>query len=302
MSPAPRSGEPDLLILKVGGGLFSDKRRDRHLDLDAVAGFARLVADLAARAPGRLILVSGGGSYGHGAVRGAAPDAPWDSLRLTHANAELRWVWTTALRDAGATAFPVQFAAVAVLRPDGRPVLTGESVRRVLDIGALPVLTGDCLPTAEGSLAVVGSDHVPAALLPLARGPVRIAILTDVDGVLDNGRPVPWIDPDRPDPVRDVLRAAPAWDTTGAMSGKLRGLLDCAQRGAECLILRGDPTVGDLRHLLLPTSQWPAGRLHTRIACRPDPVDARSGRVHGPGAPAVMPGSPPRGAGNAAAP
>ncbi|MET9736276.1 hypothetical protein ABZZ79_38345 [Streptomyces sp. NPDC006458] len=276
MNPAPSSGEPGLLILKVGGGLFSDKRRDRHIDLDAVAGFARLVADLAARAPSRLILVSGGGSYGHGAVRAAATDAPWDALRLTHANAELRWVWTTALRDAGATAFPIQFAAVAVLGQDGRPVLCGDSVRRVLDIGAVPVLTGDCLPTAEGSLAVVGSDHVPAALLPLARGPVRIAMLTDVDGVLDNGRPVPWIDPDRADTVRDVLQDAPGWDTTGAMSGKLRGLLDCARLGAECLILRGDTTVADLRYLLLPTSQWPAGSLHTRIACRSDSLEARS--------------------------
>ncbi|PZT77255.1 MULTISPECIES: amino acid kinase family protein [unclassified Streptomyces] len=256
---------PALLILKIGGGLFSVKSRDHDIDHDAVAGYARQVADLAAAAPGRVVLVSGGGSYGHGAVRHLDPEDPWAALPLTGANAELRWIWTTALRRAGALAFPVQLAAAAVLEEDGAVVGVG-SLPRLLATGALPVLTGDCLLHPDGSLRVVGSDHVPAALLGLSAGPVRVAMLTDVEGVLDDGRTIPWIDPREAGPARDALRVAPEWDTTGAMAGKLDAVLACARRGAECLILRGDPDQPDLRHLLRPVSDWPAELRHTRIA------------------------------------
>ncbi|MER8235567.1 hypothetical protein [Streptomyces sp. NPDC094049] len=259
------SDPPAFLILKVGGGLFSDKSRDHDIDHDAVAGYARQVADLAAAAPGRLVMVSGGGSYGHGAVRDLDPDDPWAALPLTGANAELRWIWTTALHRAGARAFPVQLAAAAVLR-HGEAAVDTDSLRRLLATGALPVLTGDCLPHPDGSLRVVGSDRVPSALLGLSAGPARVAMLTDVDGVLDDGRTIPWIDPRSADSARASLRAAPDWDTTGAMSGKLDAALDCARRGAECLILRGDPDRPDLRHLLRPVPQWPPGLRYTRIA------------------------------------
>ncbi|MEV0785337.1 hypothetical protein AB0I52_20685 [Streptomyces sp. NPDC050423] len=256
---------PTFLILKIGGGLFSVKSRDHDIDHDAVAGYARQVADLAAAAPGRMVLVSGGGSYGHGAVRHLDPEDPWAALPLTGANAELRWIWTTALHRAGALAFPVQLAAAAVLEEGGAVVGVG-SLQRLLATGALPVLTGDCLPHPDGSLRVVGSDHVPSALLGLSAGPVRVAMLTDVDGVLDDGRTIPWIDPRATGPAREALRVAPDWDTTGAMAGKLDAVLDCARRGAECLILRGDPDQPDLRHLLRPVSNWPAELRHTRIA------------------------------------
>ncbi|MFF5970025.1 hypothetical protein ACFY7C_00715 [Streptomyces sp. NPDC012769] len=253
----PTPDGPRLLVLKIGGSLFSDKRRDRHLDAEAVRHYARVAAELHRAAPGRVVLVSGGGSYGHGAVRDLDPADPFAALPLTGANAELRWAWTEALRGAGVPAFPVQFAATAVLGADGAPALCGEAVPRLLAAGILPVLSGDCLPTPDGRLVVVGSDLVPGALIGLAPEATRIVMLTDVDGVMDGSTVVWHLTPATAGAALGVLREAPRWDTTGSMVGKLTALLAHASGGAECVILNGARVGTASRFLLEPLSTWP---------------------------------------------
>ncbi|MFI8828812.1 hypothetical protein [Streptomyces sp. NPDC053431] len=261
----PTPDGPRLLVLKIGGSLFSDKRRDRHLDGAAVRHYARVAAALHRTAPGRVVLVSGGGSYGHGAVRDLDPADPFAALPLTGVNAELRWVWTEALREAGVPAFPVQFAATAVLGADGTPALCGEAVPRLLATGILPVLSGDCLPGHGGRLVVVGSDLVPGALIALAPRATRIVMLTDVDGVMDGPAVVPRLTPATAGSALGVLREAPRWDTTGSMVGKLKALLGHAGDGAECVILNGARAEAAAPFLLEPLSRWPEALPRTTV-------------------------------------
>lgn len=266
----------DLLVLKIGGSLFSDKRLDRHLDPAAVRRYARIAAALHRAAPGRVVLVSGGGAYGHGAVRGLDPSEPFAALALTGANAELRWAWTVALREAGVAAFPVQFAAAAVLGPEGDARLSGEAVARLLAAGVLPVLSGDCLPDRSGRLHVVGSDLVPGALTALAPGATRIVMLTDVDGVMDGETVIPRLTPDGADAGLRALWEAPRWDTTGGMAGKLTAALEHSRKGAECVILHGARIGADPTFLLAPFEEWPRGVPRTVVAAQP-PVSKTAG-------------------------
>ncbi|QZZ33184.1 hypothetical protein [Streptomyces sp. ST1015] len=288
------AGAPDLLVLKVGGSLVSDKRADDGIDADALAGYARQVAGLVRERPGRVVFVAGGGAFGHGAVRELRADDPFTALELTRATFTVKWAWVNALRDAGVAAMPLQVAALAWdRRPAGRVgdadprtvgAGTGEEVeadrtvlRKLLDAGAVPVLSGDCVLAADGRLRILGSDHVPGLLLDAGFGRVRIVTLTNVSGVLADGpagtEVVPFVDPDAPGTAHDLVWESASWDTSDAMHGKLRALTSHARRGGECLIMRGDPDTPTLTHLFAPVAAWPPALPHTLIARR-TPADA----------------------------
>ncbi|MGJ5893348.1 hypothetical protein ACSCBZ_15510 [Streptomyces niveiscabiei] len=285
---------PDLLVLKVGGSLVSDKRADDGIDADSLAGYARQVAGLVRERPGRVVFVAGGGAFGHGAVRELRADDPFTALELTRATFTVKWAWVNALRDAGVAAMPLQVAALAWdRRPAGRVgdadprtvgAGTGEAVeadrtvlRKLLDAGAVPVLSGDCVLAADGRLRILGSDHVPGLLLDAGFGRVRIVTLTNVSGVLADGpagtEVVPFVDPDAPGTAHDLVWESASWDTSDAMHGKLRALTSHARRGGECLIMRGDPDTPTLTHLFAPVAAWPPALPHTLIARR-TPADA----------------------------
>jgi isopentenyl phosphate kinase len=262
---------PQLLALKIGGSLFSDKRSHRHVDERAMCGYARLIAQLNARAGGRLILIVGGGAHAHATVTSADRDDPLAHIALTDANFALLSLWSELLRERGVPAVPLQLAAMGAIDADGLSADT-RPLARWLALGALPVLCGDCLPGPGGELRVVSSDQTPELALSLGLGPVRVVALTDVPGVLTDGPDgtsvLRDIDPDRPERAREALWEPPAWDISQAMGGKLDALLRCARAGAECFIMRGSPDAQSLCFLLEPLERWPSGLVYTRIVRR----------------------------------
>lgn len=265
LAPAPgRTGEPSLLVVKVGGSLLSDKRNTGETDHAAIDEYAGLVADLVAHRPSRVVLVTGGGALCHpvGLRIKAARDDPYAAVALTEPAFRMRWAWTTALRARGVRAVPLQTTSMLNELPDGSTVTETGVVRRLLMEGALPVLSSDCVVTAAGSLRILSSDDVPGVVLDAAvtPGPVRVVALTDVPGIHVEqapGSPVlPYLDPDDLDSVRRLFWTD-AWDATGAMEGKVEALAAHARRGAECIITRGDRGPAGLRHLFAPLDAWP---------------------------------------------
>ncbi|WP_171053121.1 amino acid kinase family protein [Streptomyces marianii] len=267
--PSVPAGEPRTLVVKVGGSLVSDKRTDDHLDAAAVRAYAALVADLVRTFPGRTVFVAGGGALGHGAVRGLDAADGFAALGLTRATFAVKWAWTAAFREAGIRALPLQVTAMCADQPSGA-VADLTVVRRLLAEGVLPVLSGDCILTADGGLRIHGSDHVPGMLVDGSLAPVRIVTLTDVPGILTGtgpGGPVlPWVDPDDPSSAHALVWETAPWDTSDAMRGKVDALAAHARRGAECVITRGDRASASLHHLFAPMDQWPADVPHTLIS------------------------------------
>ncbi|HVW47400.1 MAG TPA: hypothetical protein VHA76_10135 [Solirubrobacterales bacterium] len=256
-----------MLIVKIGGSLFSDKRRSRSVDGVAMRAYARALAALWRAAPGRLAMVSGGGAFGHGAVRDLDPDDPLAALPLTEAVFALKWLWVRELTALGVPAVPLQPAAL-LSRGSHGVELDRTPVARLLAAGHLPVLSGDVLLDADGSLEIVGSDRVAALLAASDRGGVRVALLTDVPGILRDGPGgdvIAEVDPDDPGEAEAAIWATPDWDTSDSMGGKLAAALAVARAGGECLIARGSP---DLVVGLLPAprAEWPPAARCTRVS------------------------------------
>ncbi|GAB3845636.1 isopentenyl phosphate kinase [Micromonospora andamanensis] len=275
-APELAPGEPRLLVIKVGGSLLSDKRHGGATDTKTIDSFAALLDDLVRAYPGRVVLVTGGGSLCHAVgVRVDERADPFSAVGLTEPAFAMKWAWTSALRARGVRAVPLQVAAMTWEDPAGTVVADTAVVRRVLECGALPVLSSDFIVTASGGLRILSSDHVPGIFVGVEFAPVRVAALADVPGILTGptlDSPVlPYLDPD------DVARAEPLfwptgeWDATGAMAGKVAALAEQARRGAECVITKGDPDAVDLRHLFAPLSSWPTSLPRTVLARRQSP-------------------------------
>ncbi|MFC5146852.1 hypothetical protein [Streptomyces aureoversilis] len=275
MTPAAQEiapGEPRTVVIKVGGSLVSDKRSDDHIDHDALRDYAALVAALATARPGRVVFVAGGGALGHGAVRTTDAPGPHALLPLTQATFRVKWAWTQALCAAGVRAMPLQVAALA--REDAGGVRTQTAVpAQLLRSGILPVLSGDCIVTADGSLRIMGSDEVPGVMVAEDFAPVRVVTLTDVPGILTGtGHDSPvlrHVDPDEADPAGALFWPTASWDTSDAMRGKVQALAGHARRGAECVITQGDRRARSLLHLFSPMERWPDDVPHTLISRTP---------------------------------
>jgi isopentenyl phosphate kinase len=269
---------PLLLVLKVGGSLLSDKEAEDGIDPPAFEHYAALVADLATAYPGRLVLVTGGGARCHPVGRriNASAHDPYAAVALTEPAFAMRWEWTTRLRARGVRAVPIQSTALLEQDADGRWTASARIVGRLLAHGALPVLSSDCVLTADGSLRILSSDEVPAVALeigvPAAR--IRVVALTDVPGIIagppGTDRVLPYVDAEDLDAVRPWLWDR-ARDATGAMTGKLEALAAHARRGVPCLITHGRRDAADLRHLMEPLAAWPASLPRTLIALGPRP-------------------------------
>ncbi|WP_158557832.1 amino acid kinase family protein [Spongiactinospora gelatinilytica] len=259
--------------MKIGGSLFSDKSVAGSLDKGRIARFARVISSLHERFPGQVVLITGGGAIGHGALRGIDPADPFAAIGLTKALADVRWAWTQALVGLGVRAFPLQLGAMATLDDDLSFRVRADIVERVLASGALPILSGDSVLDANGNLHGLSSDRVPEFLVRALQTPLRVASFTDVPGIVLGGpggkETLRYVDPMTPQAAYEALWTNSEWDTTGGFKTKVDALIRCAAEGAECFILEGVAQDSEWAYLLSPYSGW-SNKLHcTRIARSP---------------------------------
>lgn len=214
-------------ILKLGGSVVTDKDRRETVDEAAVARAATAIAEAD---PEQLVIVHGGGSFGHPiatdrAVNVEVGTADAADVRAIHETMGrlLRHV-TEELGNAGVPAVPVRPFSAGYRTTDGTVELSTAAVSTMVNEGFVPVLHGDVIATeGEGATIVSGDELVVSLGETLGTG--RIGLCSTVPGVLDeNGDVVSSIE--RYDEVERILGESEATDVTGGMAGKVRALLD----------------------------------------------------------------------------
>ncbi|WP_418286736.1 isopentenyl phosphate kinase [Halorubrum sp. DTA46] len=245
------------VVLKLGGSLITRKDRPETLDETALdAASDAIAAAVSSGAIDRLVLVHGGGSYGHHhasehGVSTTAGTHDADAVTDIHgAMTTLNERVLARLRDRGVPAVPVHPLSLAA-RPDGVDGgldLPLSSTTTLLDEGFVPVLHGDGVATAGGGVTVVSGDEL---VVELAAGldARRVGVCSTVPGVLDaaeGGDVIPVINDF--DAVADALGASDATDVSGGMAAKVRELLALdapayvfGPDGLEPFLRGGDP-------------------------------------------------------------
>ncbi len=200
---------------------------------------------------GKLVIVHGGGSYGHpvayeyGLSEGFKEEEQLRGVVLTRlAMEELNRRVMRALVDAGIRAVSIQTSAVAICNNGEIESLDLTPVKRFLDLGIVPVLYGDLVLDSVRGFCILSGDRI-AVHLSRALGAERAIMAIDKDGIYHGSPGSPGggglLREVNQHNYEDVLgtMGPPEGDVTGGIAGKLMELWRLAEDGTESLVLNG---------------------------------------------------------------
>ena len=218
----------ELTILKLGGSVITDKDSPETVD-DAALGRVLDAIAAAMETDSRLVVVHGGGSFGHvhaaehgvsttdGTTEAAAANAIHGAMK------QLNRVVVDELHDREVPALPVHPLSVAARDDTGVLALPAESTAGLLAEGFVPVLHGDVIAHAGEGVTVLSGDEIVTSLAD-SLGASRVGLCSTVRGVLDAEDAV--IDEITDfEEVAAVLGDSESTDVSGGMAGKVRELL-----------------------------------------------------------------------------
>ena len=220
-------------VLKLGGSVITEKDRAETLDGPALDAAADVIADaLASDAVGRLVIVHGGGSFGHhhaDAHGVSTTDGTTDHVAVTDVHGAMttlnRFV-RSRLHDRDVPAVPVHPLSAASRDADGDLSLPTAQVETLLDEGFVPVLHGDGVAHAGEGVTVLSGDEIVTSLAASVDAD-RVGLCSTVPGVLDaDDDVIPTVESF--DAVADVLGASDTTDVSGGMAAKVQELLALA--------------------------------------------------------------------------
>jgi isopentenyl phosphate kinase len=225
----------EVVFLKLGGSLITDKRMDETARLDVIAQMAAAIAAARAQRPAmQLVVGHGSGSFGHvfgrryGTRQGATTAADWYGFAATgDAAARLNRIVVTALLDAGIPAWSIQ-PGVALRCADGK-IVAGpeETVALALARGVVPVVYGDVALDSVRGCTIASTEEIFERLATHLH-PDRIVLAGEVDGIFTAD---PFADPTAQrraqitpadfDAIASGLGGSHGVDVTGGMRAKV---------------------------------------------------------------------------------
>jgi isopentenyl phosphate kinase len=245
---------PDLILLKLGGSLITEKARPETPRREVVARLAGEIARAARESPCRLIVGHGSGSFGHVAARESGIAEGLRSVgqlpgvsRTQERAAALHRILIEALVEAGA--LPYSIAPSSCLISDaGRPAeLAAGPLLLALDCGLLPVLYGDVVMDRAWGVSICSTEKLFEILVRtlLDHGhTIRRALwLGETDGLYDAaGHTLPRLsssDLAALENAAGAISAPSGTDVTGGMLHRVETALALARLGIPSLLANG---------------------------------------------------------------
>jgi isopentenyl phosphate kinase len=241
----------DIILLKLGGSLITDKARPETPRLEVIVRLAGEIARAARDLPCRLIVGHGSGSFGHVAARQSGIAAGLHSAeqlpgvsRTQERAAALHRLVIAALVEAGALPFSIAPSS-CVVSEAGRPAaFAAEPLLLALDRGLLPVLYGDVVTDRAWGISICSTERlfeILAHTLSEQGRTVRRALwLGETDGLYDaEGQTVPRISIGDLDRAAEAIGAPSGTDVTGGMLHRVETALALARLGIPSRLANG---------------------------------------------------------------
>ena len=234
-------------ILKLGGSVITYKDLPLTPNVRAIRNIAKAIPrDVV----GRLVVVHGGGSFGHWAAKtySLSSEDPFERAAnfsvIRWAMESLNNVITKLLIEAGLPACSLQTSALVVNKSGEIGEDRLEIVSRFLSMGLIPVMFGDAVLDSEAGFSIASGDSLCAQLVERLEAE-RVVFAVDVDGVYTSD---PKTNPDA-QLVKDlsvsslsdieIRSASSAYDVTGGMIKKLEEILSVVKKGAVVYVVNG---------------------------------------------------------------
>jgi len=254
-------------VLKLGGSVITHKNKLLTANLTAIGRLAEEIAE--AKIP-QLIVVHGGGSFGHPlakeyAIKEGFRGEASQLLGFTkthHAMIILNNMVLEALIQRNIPAMTIAPSSFIVSKSGRITAMTNEPLNRLLKMGSVPLLYGDVVLDSHKGFTVLSGDQLVSSIA-VQFGAERIIIGIDEDGLF-TGNPK---EAGRHSLIRKCklselrklwrkLESTSVYDVTGGMRGKMVELAAAIEAGIPTLIvnaskpqriyraLRGEEVIG----------------------------------------------------------
>lgn len=242
------------LVIKLGGSAITQKDTPYSPNLAVIDRIADEFSS--SWRAGRVLLVHGGGSFGHRAAikyvdGGGKLFSPRGIAETRHAMHRLTSILAESFLEKGVPFFAIDPSACFFYEEaDSKPSL-GHSLRPVelaLSAGLLPSLGGDVVLSSQGHGRILSGDTI-ARILALASSARLLAFGTDVDGYLEGGKHLGKIGRGE---LKEIIAAAKGRsnDVTGGMAGKLSEVGEYLSSGGERALIFNATRPGIVARLL----------------------------------------------------
>ncbi len=240
----------DLVLLKLGGSLITDKTKVFQARFDIIHRLASELKDASKKMS--LIVGHGGGSFPHIAAKeydvhkGAKDPTNHVGFAYTQdAASRLNRIVVNVMLENGIKAVSVQPSSCLVAKKGQIHEMFVEPVRMLLELNMVPIPYGDACLDIDSGYCIISTEKILDALSDKFK--VKMVInLGTVDGVFKSqsgkgslGEIIKEINPDNFDDIKKYIGGSNGTDVTGGMIHKVMQYLDLAKKGPEVWIING---------------------------------------------------------------
>ena len=236
-----------LTVLKLGGSVITKKEKAMTPNLNAIQRLANEIADANAE---HLIIVHGGGSFGHPLAKqynikeGFKNSSQLEGFSKTHqAMLELNKLIVETLICHNIAAFSVSPSSCIVTKAGRIQIFYDSTLIRFLDTGFVPVLFGDTVLDSNTGFTILSGDQLVAALAIKFKAN-KIIIGVDVDGLYgadpktdNSAQLIPHIALRELKTLLHNIEEAKVTDVTGGMLGKILELMPAIDTDIPTIIV-----------------------------------------------------------------
>jgi isopentenyl phosphate kinase len=234
-------------ILKLGGSAITHKAKPLTANQQTIEELAKEIAEAKIL---RLIIVHGGGSFGHPlAKKYAINDGSQNPSQIigfaeTHkAMTVLNGLVVKALILHNIPVVSVAPSSFIITKLGRIEKLNTSIITKLLDMNFVPVLYGDAVLDSEKGFAILSGDQL-IAKLAIELHAERIIIGVDVDGLYtadpksdSSAKCIPHITVKELKRSQSWAKRAKATDVTGGMHGKIIELIPAIEHGVRTVIV-----------------------------------------------------------------
>lgn len=237
----------ELVILKIGGSVITDKERELGARTDVISRIADEIYETGLR---NLVIVHGGGSFGHPLAQKYLLKDGFKNEEQVIGFAETHHVMTVlnglfmdALIWRGIPAVSIAPSSCVITRNGRIQHFEDAPLLRSLEMDIIPVLYGDVVFDSKLGFTVLSGDQIVSYIAQKLKAS-RIIIGVDVDGLYDDD---PKVNPKAKlfshltlqelTKIKCSIGGSIAPDVTGGMASKISELLPAIEQGIPVLIV-----------------------------------------------------------------
>jgi isopentenyl phosphate kinase len=234
-------------VLKLGGSVITDKNKPATANIKAIEQLADEISKANIES---LILVHGGGSFGHPVAKkyklteGYTSPSQVVGFSETHrAMTQLNGLVMDALIGHDVNAVVVQPSSCVVTKAGRIQSMELKPIKRMLKMGIVPVLYGDAVLDSEKGFSILSGDQLVSSLA-INFDASRIILGGDVDGLYtadpksnSSAELISRVTLEELKSKKHEIEGSKATDVTGGMLGKMSELIPAIEHSIPALVV-----------------------------------------------------------------